>query len=143
MRGPALYWLECPSGGYRALDLVRTCEKYRGPETLAAKKEEMEAKAREEVKLFLTDCKMKTLDGVTPAGANILNALLQDRRDGGTGVGALTGGSGAQPRDVAKWIRDNDAHPVIWHMQDRKYRFASELHAEAAADILKQSQSSP
>ncbi|CAE7771434.1 unnamed protein product, partial [Symbiodinium necroappetens] len=34
--------------GYRALDLVRTCEKYKGPATLAAKKEEMEEKAREE-----------------------------------------------------------------------------------------------
>ena len=36
------------------------------------------------------------------------------------------------PRDVAKWMGDNSTHPVIWHMPDRKYRFASELHAEAA-----------
>jgi len=128
--------------GYRALDLHLTCGDYEGPATLAAKKEEMKEKARDEVLLFLDECEMKTLDGVTRAGANILNALVQDRRAGGTGVGALTGGKGAKPRDVAKWIRDNSAHAVIWHMPDRKYRFASELHAEAAANILKQSQSS-
>ena len=143
VRGPALHWLECPSGGYRALDLVLTCKEYKGPATLAAKKEEMKAKAREEVLRFLKGCKMKTLDGVVPAGENILNALVQDRRAGGTGVGALTGGSVVLPKDVAKWIRDNSAHAVIWHMPDQKYRFASELHAEAAVDILKQSQSSP
>ena len=142
VRVPALHWLECPSGGYRALDLHLTCGDYEGPATLAAKKEEMKEKARDEVLLFLDECEMKTLDGVTRAGANILNALVQDRRAGGTGVGALTGGKGAKPRDVAKWIRDNSAHAVIWHMPDRKYRFASELHAEAAANMLKQSQSS-
>eukprot|EP00439_Symbiodinium_sp_Y106_P028480 s7498_g3.t1 len=128
--------------GYRALDLHLTCGDYEGPATLPAKKEEMKEKARDEVLLFLDECEMKTLDGVTRAGANILNALVQDRRAGGTGVGALTGGKGAKPRDVAKWIRDNSAHAVIWHMPDRKYRFASELHAEAAANMLKQSQSS-
>ena len=138
VRGPALHWLEYPSGGYRVLDLDLTCGDYEGPETLAAKKAEREAKARVEVELFM-NCDMKTLRGLTPAGENILRALVQDRKDGGTGVGELTGGSGAQPRDVAQWIRDNDAHPVIWHMQDRKYRFASELHAEAAADILNRS----
>ena len=103
----------------------------------------MKEKAREEVLLFLNECEMKMLDGVTRAGANILTALVQDRRAGGRGVGALTGGKGAKPRDVAKWIRNNKVHPVIWHMPDQKYRFASELHAEAAVDILKQSQSSP
>ena len=143
VRGPALHWLECPSGGHRALDLHLTCGDYEGPATLAAKKEEMKEKAREEVLRFLKGCKMKTLDGVVPAGANILNALVQDRRAGGKGVGALTGGSVVLPKDVAKWIRDNSAHAVIWHMPDRKYRFASELHAEAAPNILKQSQSSP
>ncbi|CAE7884655.1 unnamed protein product, partial [Symbiodinium sp. KB8] len=68
-----------------------------------------------DVLLFLNECEMKMLDGVTRAGANILTALVQDRRAGGRGVGALTGGKGAKPRDVAKWIRNNKVHPVIWH----------------------------
>ncbi|CAE7890966.1 unnamed protein product, partial [Symbiodinium necroappetens] len=86
--------------GFNALELVEACEQYNeagqgGPATLAAKR----AKAREEVLRFLNGCKMKTLGGVVPAGANILNALVQDRRAGGTGVGALTGGSVVLPRD--------------------------------------------
>ena len=70
VRGPALHWLECPSGGYRALDLDLTCGDCKGPATLAAKKEEMKEKAREEVLLFLNECEMKTLDGVTRAGGS-------------------------------------------------------------------------
>ena len=112
-RGPALHWLECPSGGYCALDLVRTCEKYKGPETLADKEEEMESKAREEVLRFLENCDINN----TPAGSKILKALMTDRNSGsGIGVDALSGGSAVQPRDVAKWIRDNNVHPVIWHV---------------------------
>ncbi|CAE7470310.1 unnamed protein product, partial [Symbiodinium necroappetens] len=64
-------------------------------------------------------------------------ALMTDRNSGpGKGVDELSAGSAVLPRDVAKWIRDNSTHPVIWHMPDRKYRFASELHAEAAAAIF-------
>ena len=140
VRVPALHWLECPSGGHRALDLHLTCGDYEGPATLAAKKEEMKAKARVEVQRFLDNCKIND----TAAGRKILEALMTDRNSGpGKGVDELSAGSAVQPKDVAKWIRDNSAHAVIWHMPDRKYRFASELHAEAAVDILKQSQSSP
>ena len=100
----------------------------------------MEAKARVEVQRFLDNCEIKG----TAAGRKILKALMNDRDSGpGKGVEELSAGSAVQPRDVAKWIRDNRADPVIWHMPDQKYRFASELHAEAAADILnRQSQSS-
>ncbi|CAE7240350.1 unnamed protein product [Symbiodinium natans] len=115
--------------GYNALDLVRTCEKYTGPETLAAKQAEMEKRAREEVQTFRRDCKFQTVDDITPAGANILNALLQNR--GGLAVGKLEGGSGASPEKVAMWIREEKCHPVVWHMVKREYQFASELHAQA------------
>ena len=90
-----------------------------------------------DVETFLRECEFKTLRGITPAGANILKALLQNRAGGGT-VGKLAGGSGAQPKDVAKWIRERDAHAVIWHIQDKKYQFASELHAKAAARFQQQ-----
>ena len=113
---------------------MRTCERYAevGEEALQAKKAEMEETAYEDVETFLRDCKFKTVDGITPAGANILKALLQNRAGGGA-AGKLAGGSGALPKDVAKWIRERDAHAVIWHIQDKKYQFASELHAKIAA----------
>ncbi|CAE7749208.1 unnamed protein product, partial [Symbiodinium necroappetens] len=44
---------------WAAVDLVRTCEKYKGPATLAAKEEEMKAKAAIEVQRFLDSCKIK------------------------------------------------------------------------------------
>ena len=99
-----------PSGGYNALDLVRTCERYAkvGEEALQAKKAEMEKRAGEDVETFLRDCKFKTVDGITPAGANILKVLLQNRAGGGA-AGKLAGGSGALPKDVAKWIRERGA----------------------------------
>ena len=97
----------------------------------------MEETAYEDVETFLRDCKFKTVDGITPAGANILKALLQNRAGGGA-VGKRAGGSGALPKDVAKWIRERDAHAVIWHIQDKKYQFASELHAKIAARFQQQ-----
>ena len=97
----------------------------------------MEETACEDVETFLMDCKFKTVDGITPAGANILKALLQNRAGGGA-VGKLAGGSGALPKAVAKWIREEDSHPVIWHTVKREYQFASELHADIAASFKKQ-----
>ena len=127
------------SPSHYALDLVQTCERYAevGEEALQAKKAEMEEMSNADVETFLRECEFKTLRGITPAGANILKALLQNRAGGGT-VGKLAGGSGAQPKDVAKWIRERDAHAVIWHIQDKKYQFASELHAKAAARFQQQ-----
>ena len=118
---------------------MRTCERYAevGEEALQAKKADMEEMACEDVETFLWDCKFKTVDGITPAGANILKALLQNRAGGGA-VGKRAGGSGALPKDVAKWIRERGAHAVIWHIQDKKYQFASELHAKIAASFKKQ-----
>ena len=97
----------------------------------------MEKRASEDVETFLMDCEFKTVRGITPAGANILKALLQNRTGGGA-VGKLAGGSGAPPKDVAKWIREEDCHPVIWHTVKREYQFASELHADIAASFKKQ-----
>lgn len=118
---------------------MRTCERYAevGEEALQAKKAEMEETAYEDVETFLRDCEFKTVRGITPAGANILKALLQNRAGGGA-AGKLAGGSGALPKDVAKWIRERDAHAVIWHIQDKKYQFASELHAKIAARFQQQ-----
>ncbi|CAJ1428141.1 unnamed protein product [Effrenium voratum] len=130
--------------GLRALDLVSACERYTGPESLGTMKADMEQEARKEVKKFLL-CKFQTLDGIIPAGSNILTALKTNRDSGdGQGVDEMSVGLGASPRDVTNWIREKDAHPVIWHLPDSKYRFASELHAKVAAEILdSQSQSSP
>eukprot|EP00439_Symbiodinium_sp_Y106_P000872 s11198_g1.t1 len=64
-------------------------------------------------------------------------ALLQNRAGGGA-VGKRAGGSGALPKDVEKWIRERGAYAVIWHIQDKKYQFASELHAKIAASFKKQ-----
>ena len=94
----------------------------------------MEKRASEDVETFLMDCEFKTVRGITPAGANILKALLQNRTGGGA-VGKLAGGSGAPPKDVAKWMREEDCHPVIWHTVKREYQFASELHADIAASF--------
>ena len=118
---------------------MRTCERYAevGEEALQAKKADMEEMACEDVETFLRDCKFKTVDGITPAGANILKALLQNRAGGGA-VGKRAGGSGALPKDVEKWIRERGAYAVIWHIQDKKYQFASELHAKIAASFKKQ-----
>ena len=118
---------------------MRTCERYAevGEEALQAKKAEMEETAYEDVETFLRDCEFKTVSGITPAGANILKALLQNRAGGGA-VGKLAGGSGVLPKDVAKWIRERGAHAVIWHIQDKKYQFASELHAKIAARFQQQ-----
>ena len=125
------------------MDLASTCERYAevGEKALTAKQAEMEKKACEEVEMFLRDCKFK--NDITLAGKNILNALLQHRA-GGPAVGKLAGGSGALPKDVARWIRENDCHPVIWHTVNEEYQFASELHAREASKILNSPpQSSP
>ena len=127
-----------PSGGYNALDLVRTCERYAkvGEEALQAKKAERDKRARDEVETFWEECKFKTVDGITPAGENILKALLQVNAGKVADVGLRAGGCGAQPEDVAKWIREKKCHPVIWHTVTEEYQFASELHAKVASEIL-------
>jgi len=124
--------------GYNALDLVRTCERYAkvGEEALQAKKAERDKRARDEVETFWEECKFKTVDGITPAGENILKALLQVNAGKVADVGLRAGGCGAQPEDVAKWIREKKCHPVIWHTVTEEYQFASELHAKVASEIL-------
>jgi len=136
VRGPALHWLECPSGGYRALDLDLACGDYEGPATLAAKKAEMEKDARKEVLRFKDQCKI-----AGDTGKEILQKLL-DNRQAGKGADELC--TAAFPKDVTMWIREKGCHPVIWHTKDREYQFASELHAKVASEILKStSQSTP
>ncbi|CAE7335326.1 unnamed protein product [Symbiodinium sp. CCMP2592] len=135
-----------PLGGYRAMDLASTCERYAkvGAQALKAKKADMKKNAYNDVEIFLRDCKFQTVDGITTAGKNILNALLSQKSAGGPSVGEFAGGSGVLARDVAMWMREKGRHPVIWHTKDREYQFASELHANAATEILKRtSQSTP
>ena len=77
-----------PSGGYNALDLVRTCERYAkvGEEALQAKKAERDKRARDEVQVpSRTNARSSTVDGITPAGENILKELLAATGKAGKG----------------------------------------------------------
>ena len=131
LQAPCLSWRSC-SGGLNALELVDACERYAkdGEEALVAKKAEMEERARVEVQRFKNQCKV---DG--PTGHHILKKL-RDNRDANNGQGAEELCTAAFPKDVAVWIREKDCHPVIWHMVKREYQFASELHAQAAHEIV-------
>ena len=126
-----------PLGGYKAMDLADTCKRYAkvGEQALKAKKAEMEKNAREEVQVFKDHCKV-----AGDTGKEILQKLL-DNRKAGKGADRLC--TAAFPKDVTMWIREKGCHPVIWHTKDREYQFASELHANAATEILKTSQSTP
>eukprot|EP00439_Symbiodinium_sp_Y106_P009525 s12819_g1.t1 len=124
--------------GYNAMDLVRTCQRYAevGEEALQAKKADMDKKARKEVLRFKDQCKI-----AGDTGKEILAELLANRQ---AGKGADELCTPASPKDVAMWIRERGYHPVIWHTVKREYQFASELHANAATEILKStSQSTP
>ena len=91
--------------------------------------------AREEAQVFKDQCK---IDG-KETGKEILTELLANRKKG---AGRLC--VSASPKKVAMWIREENCHPVIWHMMKREYQFASELHAEVATQIFNsQPQSSP
>ena len=61
---------------------------------------------------------------------------LANRSDDGQGVAELSSGPAVEPKDVTLWMRQKGCHPVIWHTIHKKYRFASERHAEAAAAVL-------
>ena len=65
-----------------------------------------------------------TLDG-KQVGQQILNALLQSG-------GAVINTTAYEPREIAKLIRDKNAHAIIWHPTEKLYRFASSLHATIA-----------
>ena len=122
--------------GYRALDLVRACERYVDQASLQKKKAQMEKRAMTEVVRFLA-CKIQTTDGLICAGEKILTALKQNRLQGdGQGVDANVAGPTVTPKKVAKWMREEGFHPVTWHMVDEKFRFASEFHADAAVQML-------
>ncbi|CAE7353608.1 unnamed protein product [Symbiodinium sp. CCMP2592] len=117
--------------GFNALDLVDACDI-----SVEAKKAEMEQKARKEVLRFKDQCKI-----AGDTGKEILNKLLENRQ---AGEGAEELCTDASPKDVAMWIREKGYHAVIWHTVKREYQFASELHANAATEILKStSQSTP
>ena len=122
----------CQRGGYRALDLVDACERYVNQASLQEKKAQMEETAGDEVRL-LSEFKIQTTDGIVPVGQNILTALKQNLLQGdGQGVVSRVAGPTVVPRDVAEWMRERDRHPVIWHMVNKKFRFASKFHADAA-----------
>ena len=119
-----------PSGGYNALDLVRTCQRYAavGEQALKAKNERMEKRAREEVQVFRDQCKV-----AGDTGKEILKELLANRQ---AGKGADRLCTAAFPKDVAMWIREKDCHSVIWHTVREEYQFASDRHAKVATEIL-------
>ena len=117
-------------GGYKALDLVRTCQRYAavGEQALKAKKERMEKRAREEVQVFKDQCKV-----AGDTGKEILKELLANWQ---AGKGADRLCTAAFPKDVAMWIREKDCHPVIWHTVTEEYQFASDRHAIVATETL-------
>ena len=69
-----------------------------------------------------------TLDG-KQVGQQILNALLES---GGAGIKAVINTTAYEPREIAKLIRDKNAHAIIWHPTEMIHRFASSLHATIA-----------
>ena len=113
------------------MELVDACDRY-AKDGLEAKKAEMKERAWEEVQVFKEQCKVH---GETETGEQILTSLLANR-DGSNGqkVGRLC--TAASPEKVAMWIRAENCHPVIWHMVKREYQFASDLHAQAAHEIV-------
>ncbi|CAE7938540.1 unnamed protein product, partial [Symbiodinium sp. KB8] len=114
-----------------------TCEHYTGPDFLEEARRKKEATAHMEVLRFLEHCEFTTNRSIAPAGANILKALLANRKGGdGQGVADLSAGTAVGPKDVTQWMRQKGCHPVIWHTMEEKYRFASERHAEAVAAVL-------
>mmetsp|Transcript_22920 Transcript_22920/g.47148 ORF Transcript_22920/g.47148 Transcript_22920/m.47148 type:complete len:439 (-) Transcript_22920:18-1334(-) len=116
--------------GYKALDLVHTCQRYAavGEQALKAKNERMEKRAREEVQVFKDQCKV-----AGDTGKEILKELLANWQ---AGKGADRLCTAAFPKDVAMWIREKDCHPVIWHTVREEYQFASDRHAKVATETL-------
>ena len=83
------------------------------------------------------ECDIETTRGLIPVDEKIFMALKQNLLQGdGQGVDADVAGDTVFPIDVAKWMRERDRHPVIWHMVNKKFRFASEFHADAAVQML-------
>ena len=68
-----------PLGGYKAMDLASTCQRYAkvGEEALQAKKADMDKKARKEVLRFKDQCKI-----AGDTGKEILEELLANRQAG-------------------------------------------------------------
>ena len=93
--------------------------------------------ARKEVLRFKEQCKING----EKTGEEILQELLANKK-AGKGAGELC--VSADPKKVAVWIREENHHPIIWHMVKREYQFASELHAQVATKIFNSPpQSSP
>ena len=97
----------------------------------------MEERAFEEVLRFKEQCKISG----EKTGEKILQELLANKK-AGKGAGKLC--VSADPKKVAMWISEEGHHPIIWHMVNREYQFASELHAQVATKIFNSPpQSSP
>ena len=99
-----------------------------GEKGLKAEKAWQEKGARREVLWFKEECK---IDGNT--GEDILQDLLVMRKNG-KGSSQLC--ASAFPMDLAMWGRKENCHPVVWHMQNFEYQFASELHAKVAEETF-------
>ena len=80
---------------------MKACEHYTRPDFLEETRRDREATAREEVLRFLEQCNFQTLYSIAPAGTNILQALLANRKGGdGQGVAALSAGTAVGPKEV-------------------------------------------
>ena len=89
----------------------------------------MEKRAFEEVLRFKEQCKING----EKTGEKILQELLANKK-AGKGAGKLC--VSADPKKVAMWIGEEGHHPIIWHMVNEEYQFASELHAQVAHSHL-------
>ncbi|CAJ1451414.1 unnamed protein product [Effrenium voratum] len=110
--------------GRRAGDLVDACNMLKRGINLSDIKVDFHKMAEKDVVNFMS----LTLDG-KQVGQQILNALLQS---GGAGIEAVINTTAYEPREIAKLIRDKNAHAIIWHPTEKLYRFASSLHATIA-----------
>ncbi|CAJ1389438.1 unnamed protein product [Effrenium voratum] len=110
--------------GHRAGDLVDACSMLKRGINLSDIKVDFHNMAEKDVVNFMS----LILDG-KQVGQQILNALLQS---GGAGIKAVINTTAYEPRKIAKLIRDENAHAIIWHPTEKLYRFASSLHATIA-----------
>ena len=123
------------SGGLRAGDLASYSQKIQdGRMTLETVRQAVAKEVREDVRRF-GEIEIKDL----PVGKNILQALLSEKRKERGEVGADCAGARVIPVDVARQVREMDAHAVIWHPIQKRYQFASDFHWQTAKESIQRS----
>ena len=90
-------------------------------------KERFARQAREDVRSFL-NIKLKGIgDTILSAGETILRALLKEEGDESVDVSNLCAGGEVYPVDIASRVREKNAHAVIWHPFQKRYKIASDF----------------